>query len=519
MSILIILVLSLFGAGCGSGAGNLRVSGEAGKDYLVFGISQEPKYLTAGRSNGQIPNILQNQMYNNLISLDKEGNCRPELAESWSVSEDGLTYTFHLRKDVRFHNGEPMTAEDVAFSLDYHAGKLADYPGGTQAKSFLTYYDSAEILDDYTVAVHYTDVYGPTLPCLADVIVGILPKKAFLEMGQDLFEASPIGTGPYRFVESKPGTSMELLANEVYFDGVPAIPHLIFSVCSDMDAAVIALESGELDFLAGPSVSYREIVEGSPWLTWYCADSPGQAWIVFNTGLGTDRGGSRFFSDLRVRQAVAFAVDQEELTQMATDGSGKPVTSLIPEGFAGYSPMPDYYPKDADQARSLLAEAGYPDGFSVKVRTITTSTYYKLAEVLTGQLREIGIDASLEVLEAGAYWASLMSDYDYDIAIGNYTATTPDADIPLMQHYATGAYLNYSNHSIMELDQVLTEARGELEEEKRVKLYRRAMELILKENCLVVPVCSFAVTGAGDSRLKHVEAAPYSDWKVYQWTW
>ena len=181
--------------------------------------------------------------------------------------------------------------------------------------------------------------------------------------------------------------------------------------------------------------------------------------------------------------------------------------------------MPDYYPKDADQARSLLAEAGYPDGFSVKVRTITTSTYYKLAEVLTGQLREIGIDASLEVLEAGAYWASLMSDYDYDIAIGNYTATTPDADIPLMQHYATGAYLNYSNHSIPELDQVLTEARGELEEEKRVKLYRRAMELILKENCLVVPVCSFAVTGAGDSRLKHVEAAPYSDWKVYQWTW
>ena len=154
-------------------------------------------------------------------------------------------------------------------------------------------------------------------------------------MGQDLFEASPIGTGPYRFVESKPGTSMELLANEEYFDGAPAIPHLIFSVCSDMDAAVIALESGELDFLAGPSVSYREIVEGSPWLTWYCADSPGQAWIVFNTGLGTDRAGSRFFSDLRVRQAVAFAVDQAELTQMATDGSGKPVTSLIPEGFAG----------------------------------------------------------------------------------------------------------------------------------------------------------------------------------------
>ncbi|MCJ7833962.1 ABC transporter substrate-binding protein [Cuneatibacter sp. NSJ-177] len=506
------------GAGSTEAAAPASSGGEA-KDSLVFGIPQEPKYLTAGRSNGQIPNILQTQLYNNLIAINSDGTFSPELATEWEVSADNLTYTFKLRDDVVFHNGEKMTAEDVAFSLDYHAGKLAEYPGGTQAKSFLAYYDKTEIIDDHTIAIHYTDVYGPTMSCLSDMILGILPKKAFEAVGQDEFENHPIGTGPYKFVSKEAGVSITLESNEDYFGGAPAIKNVVFSIRDDTDSAVIALETGELDFLTNIATSYKSTVEGDSNLAWYETDSPGQAWVMFNTGIGTDVPGSKYFSDVRLRQAVAYAVNKDDVVIAATDGLGKVINSPIPDSFAGYSQAPDYYTRDLEKAKALLAEAGYPNGFDVQVRTITTPTYYKLAETLIGQLQEIGINATLEVLETGAYWASVMSDYDYDIAIGNYTATTPDADIPLMQHYYTGAYLNYTNHSIPELDQLLDQARGETDSTKREELYSQIVQIILEKECLVVPVYSFVVTGAGSAALKNVKASPYVDWKIYEWSW
>lgn len=486
---------------------------------LVFGIPQEPKFMTAGRSNGQIPNIMQTQLYNNLLYTNADGTYSPELAKSWEVSDDNLTYTFHLRDDVVFHNGVKMTAKDVAFSLDYHAGKLADYPSGTQARSFLPFYEKTEVVDDYTVKIHYSQVYGPTLSCLSDMILGILPEETFLKIGQDEFEKNPIGTGPYKFVSKVPGESIKMTANENYFGGVPAIKDITFSIRLDTDAAVIALQTGELDFLTNLATSYKGTIEDDSKLQWYMTESPGQGWITFNTGINTDKPGSKYFSDVRVRQAVAYAVDKEDINIAATDGLGSVINSPIPKNFAGYSNTPDYYTRDIEKAKALLKEAGYPDGFAVNLRCITTPTYYKPAEALIGQLAEIGINANLEVLESGAYWASIMTDYDYDIAIGNYTATTPDADIPLMQHYYTGATLRYSNHSIKELDDLLDQARGEMDKAKREQLYSKVVEIILKDNCLTVPLYSFVVTGAGNANLKNVTASPYVDWRISEWSW
>ncbi len=489
------------------------------KTDLVFGIPQEPKFLTAGRSNGQIPNIMQTQLYNNLLRTNSDGSYSPELAKTWEVSDDNLTYTFHLRDDVLFHNGIKMTAKDVAFSLDYHAGKLADYPSGTQAKSFLNFYDKTEIVDDYTVKIHYSKVYGPTLSCLSDIILGILPADTFLEVGQDEFEKHPIGTGPYKFESKVPGETIKMEANEHYFDGVPAIKDLTFSIRLDTDAAVIALQTGELDFVTNLATSYKSTVDSDSNLKWYMTDSPGQGWVIFNTGINTDKPGSSYFSDVRVRQAVAYAVDKEDINIASTDGYGKIINSPIPSTFTGYSEVPDYYTRDLDKGKALLKEAGYPNGFSVNLRCITTPTYYKPAETLIGQLAEIGINATLEVLESGAYWTSIMTNYDYDIAIGNYTATTPDADIPLMQHYYTGATLRYTNHSIKELDNLLDEARSEIDKSKRVEIYSKAVEMILKDNCLIVPLYQFVVTGAGNANLKNVNATPYVDWKISEWSW
>jgi len=498
---------------------NSKTETKEQKTDLVFGIPQEPKFLTAGRSNGQIPNIMQTQLYNNLLYTNADGTYSPELAKSWEVSDDNLTYTFHLRDDVMFHNGVKMTAKDVAFSLDYHAGKLADYPSGTQAKSFLNYYENTEIVDDYTVKIHYSKVYGPTLSCLSDMILGILPADTFLKEGQDEFESHPIGTGPYKFVSKVPGETIKMEANEDYFDGVPAIKNLTFSIRLDTDAAVIALQTGELDFLTNPATSYKPTIDGDSNLKWYMTDSPGQAWVIFNTGINTDKAGSKYFSDLRLRQAVAYAVDKEDVNIASTDGYGKIINSPIPSTFAGYSEAPDYYTRDLDKAKALVKEAGYPNGFPVNLSGITTPTYYKPAETLIGQLAEIGINATLEVLESGAYWTSIMTNYDYDIAIGNYTATTPDADIPLMQHYYTGATLRYTNHSIKELDNLLDEARSELDIAKRKELYSKVVEVILKDNCLVVPLYQFVVTGAGNANLKNVSATPYVDWKISEWSW
>ncbi len=527
---LLLVFTMLFTASCSGSSGSsgteaAAVSGsgteaaESARQDIVFGIPQEPKFLTAGRSNGQIPNIIQTQLYNNLLYTNKDGSYSPELAKSWEVSEDNLTYTFHLRDDVYFHNGDKLTAEDVAFSLDYHAAKLAEYPNGTQAKSFLAYYDHSEIVDEATIKIHYSKVYGPTLSCLSDIILGILPKKAFLAVGQDEFEKNPVGTGPYKFVSQVKGESIKMTANDKYFGGVPAIKDLTFSIRLDTDAAVIALQAGELDFLTNIATSYKSTIEADEKLSWYLADSPGQGWIIFNTGINTDKPGSKYFSDVRVRQAAAYAVDKEDVVIAATDGLGKVINSPIPTGFAGYSQVPDYYTRDMDKARALLKEAGYPNGFSVNLRCITTPTYYKPAETLIGQLAEIGINAQLEVLESGAYWTSIMTDYDYDIAIGNYTATTPDADIPLMQHYYTGATLRYTNHSIPELDKLLDEARGETDAAKRESIYKDIVKIILEDNCLVVPLYSFVVTGAGSKDLKGVTPSPYVDWRIYEWSW
>ncbi|NYB72716.1 ABC transporter substrate-binding protein [Sedimentibacter hydroxybenzoicus DSM 7310] len=486
---------------------------------LVFGIPQDPQFLTAGRSNGQIPNIMQTQLYNNLLRTNPDGSYSPELAKNWEVSDDNLTYTFYLRDDVLFHDGSKMTSKDVAFSFDYHAGKLADYPSGTQARSFLNFYEETEIIDEYTVKIHYSKVYGPTLSCLSDIILGILPEDAFLSTGQDEFEKHPIGTGPYKFISKVPGETIKMQANEDYFDGIPSIKDLTFSIRLDTDAAVIALQTGELDFVTNIATSYKNTIDSDSNLKWFMTDSPGQGWVIFNTGINTDKVGSKYFSDVRLRQAVAYAVDKEDINIASTDGYGKIINSPIPNTFAGYTDVPDYYTRDLNKAEELLIDAGYPNGFSVNLRCITTPTYYKPAETLIGQLAEIGINATLEVLESGAYWTSIMTNYDYDIAIGNYTATTPDADIPLMQHYYTDATLRYTNHSIKELDDLLDKARSELDKSKREEAYAKAVEVILKDNCLVVPLYQFVVTGAGNANLQNVNASPYVDWKISDWSW
>lgn len=428
-------------------------------------------------------------MYNSLVKykLSDDGQTIeivPDLAESWEASADASAYTFQVRDDVKWHDGEPFTVDDVKFTLD----SILDPANNAQQRRYLATIQSVEVVDDSTVTLNL-DAPFAFLPVMLGFNVPIVPKH--LLDGQDLqqptdFLNNPVGTGPFKFKEIVQGSHVSTVANPDYFEGAPHLDGVDFVIIPDTNTQVARLLAGDIDFTA-IEPNQLDAVEGQAGVTVRYAPQVRYFYLAFNHERPV-------FQDVRVRQALNFAIDKEGLVQNVLKGGGQVATGPISPLLGDvYNPNVKTYPYDMEQAASLLEEAGWtkgPDGILVNEQGDRLSfvidapnNYPLMVQVATyaqSQYRELGAEVELRVSQWPVF-NEYFTATDYDMMMYWYV-TPPSPDI--FSQYATEAQ-NYFNYSNPKVDQLIKDARAEPDTETRNAMYHELQEVLAEDLPLI----------------------------------
>jgi peptide/nickel transport system substrate-binding protein len=363
-----------------------------GKDTLTVAINGQPVRLQPQQPVGRLNEIVNALMFDSLTTRDQEGNLVPALAESWELIDE-TTWEFKLRAGVTFHNGDPLTSNDVKFTYE----DLVLGPENSPHRTFLQTIQEVVVIDDLTFQIKTTipDVLLPSR--VFDLYGSIVPQKYYEEVGDEAFDLKPIGTGPFKYVDWVKDSHMTLEANPDYWGQVPAYETLILRFITDDAARMAALLAGEVDIASTVPPSRVAEIQASPTLDVRSGPSSRFYFVVMDTSKPP-------FDNAMVRKAVNLAIDREALVEGIGLGYGTPIASVfIPQTFGFDSSIqPEYNP---DLAMSLLADAGYPDGFDVVFDSFTGSIvdHSRVAEAIVAQLNDVGIRATLNVAEFGVF--------------------------------------------------------------------------------------------------------------------
>lgn len=467
MKLLTIALVSLLVlTACGSKGSD---GGDGGfKDTLTLASGADAITFDIQATNTQSTTRIARQIYETLIFQGDDLKLSPGLAESWEAVDD-TTYEFKLKKDVKFHNGEPFTAKDVAYTLNRasESKDIGHIVGAIDPGKI-------KIVDDYTIQIGTTAPYGPFLTHLAHPATGIMNEKAVTEGGED-YGIKPVGTGPYKLDNWITGSEITIKAFDDYHGEKPATPTIVFKVILEEDTRLIALENGEIDIALDISPNDVAKVEGNDDLKLYRDQNLSTAYIGFNVASKTP------ISDPKVRQAISHAVDVDSIIKTIYQGVGTkavgPVNSLV----FGYNDKLKPYDYDMDKAKELLAEAGYADGFTFKFYVgNNNSQRISTAEVIKESLSKLNITVEISQLEWGAFLEASANGESDMFALG-WTTVTTDADYglyPLFHSDQFGAAGNRSFYKNDRVDELLTGAKTETDPEKRKAMYFEAQEII-----------------------------------------
>ena len=407
--------------------------------------------------------ILVGQWFNGtLITQNAEGEFIPYLAKSWEFSKDGLTWTFHLRDDVKFHNGDPLTAHDFVWTYERALDPELASPGTGRRLKDMTF----EALDDYTLQFNFP---SPAISLLQFVTWGYMApmsQREVEELGEE-YELHPVGTGPYKVVSVRPGEGVTLERWDEYnwgpefFVGANTGPYLFerieFSIIPEEATQIAALESGDIDFVNGISNPADVPILEDAGVT--VLPSPyGQVRMVYMQNHVPP------FDDVRVRQALNYAVNREEITLIVSNGEDQLSRGPISPGMLGYDPKVEKecgYTYDLEWAKELMQEAGYtydadgmlitPDGepFKLTLLTETVDNGIPYAEVLQSMWRELGVDIEIEILEPSVLYPRL-TERDYELGYGRRGGWTSYDYLYSILHSSTGRDLPGSMRSAVD---------------------------------------------------------------------
>jgi peptide/nickel transport system substrate-binding protein len=438
------------------------------------------------------------QMFNGLTRTDNDFNILPDLATRWDISPDGLVYTFYLREGVKFHNGAVLKASDVKFSFD-------TYLAEPRRAGSIFMIDKTEVVNDQTVKVFLKFPYGSFLDTVAGLY--ILPEAAYKAAGES-FGVQPVGTGAYRLKQWRQGQDVQMTAFADYYKGEAKIKDLTFKIILDANSAYIALETGDIDFYAEPSALDYGRAKSNTRL----ATQDGPSILYYYLGLNTDR-----ISDLRVRQAINYAANLEEMNIVATEGTG--IISRIPllETAEGYTTDYTRYEFNPEKARQLLRDAGKASGLKLKFTFIESDSNKKIAQVLQANLAAVGIELELQPYEMGAWFNSLATG-DYDITRGGMQMTPSNTDYSYNMMFHSKGFFNISKYADERLDKVLDDARREADAARRHALFQEVSRIITAE-ALFVPNYWTQARLAYDKDLLGVKlnSATYYDFHDFSW--
>lgn len=444
-------------------------------------------------------------VYEGLVE-NVRGEIQPLLADSWEISEDGLTYTFQLRDDVVFHGGRPMVADDVVYSLE----RVMDPE--TRAPNAASYQDiaSIEAPDDHTVVITLAQPFAPMLFQLSALSSVVVDREVVEDSG---LSAPPGGgTGPFMFEEHNVGRDLTLAANPDYWHAeLPYLDEIVFTWNPDDNARAAAIRSESVDLLFQPAPTFMETLMNDENLKWY----GGSGSLSLHLLLNTDRAP---FDDERVRQAIYHALDRQELLEVANEGYGIPLNGgyLPPDRWGGLQ-EPVYGEPDLEKARELLADAGYPDGFEAELTVIGSSAFQlRQAEVEQAQLAQIGIDVTLNPVDAQVS-RDLTDSGEFDMYQSGF-GLRADPNERFTAAFHSDGGLNWANWSDEEFDRLIEEARVISDQGERAELYEQADRILAERG----PAAFTILTASYDVVLDHVMGYSYDptpSFSIYKHLW
>ncbi|MEX2534761.1 MAG: ABC transporter substrate-binding protein [Trueperaceae bacterium] len=472
---------------------------------IIVGLVYEPPALDPIHQQADATTALTVLMYQGLVYTDWDSDVQPLLATDWTVSDDGLTYTFNIREGVKFHDGSDLTAADVKYSYDY----LRDPSSGGAGSVYLNAIDEIVVVDDYTVEIRLSSPNSAILAGLDNKLSGIFPEGYWeTPNAQAMLNQQSVGTGPFMLEEFLPNQSITLVRNPDYWQpGVPYLEAITFVSVPDGNSLLNGLRTERIDLslLARPQDSEQltgidglNIEEQVSWV---------QKSIDLQAGAGVT-------ANEQVRQAIALAIDKEQILQAAVQGYGA-VIGLMPAGMQDRWGVPlDELPNqgpDIERAQELLTEAGYPDGLDVKITTIIGYDWMTpAAETLAAQLARVGINATIERQDLGVWINNWGARSFTDITFNDW-GTIPDPSLLFDAHFQMlpvgNDFRNWENEQATELLTLAKQATGY---EERHEYYAQVQEL-MAESAPTVPLFSSYIVAVSQDYVRNYDQHP-SGW-------
>ena len=451
----------------------------AARTDLILGVRLEPPHLdpTAGAA-AAIDEVVYANIFEGLTRIDENGAVKPALAESWTISEDGKTYTFKLHEGVKFHDGTDFNADDVVFTLDRARGEKSV----NAQKALFEPIESVTAIDPLTVEVKLKRPTGSLLFNLGwgDAIM-VAPESA------ETNKTNPVGTGPFKLGKWVKGDSISLTKNADYWGEAAKLDKATFKIIADSAAALSALMAGDVD--AFPIFAAPEMLpqfEADPRFKVVIGTTEGETILSTNNA-------QKPFDDVRVRKAMAHAIDRQALIDGAMFGYG----TLIGSHFAPHNPayvdLSQVYDFDLDKAKALLKEAGLENGFKARLHLPPTDYARRSGLIIASDLKKIGIDLDIINVEWGQWLKQVFKGKDYDLTIVSHTEPM-DIGIYARDDY----YFQYKNP---EFNAIIKELNATSDEAKRTELLHKAQKK-LNDDAVNGFLFQLAKTGVWNAKIK-----------------
>src|SRR5262245_34599229 len=451
---------------------------------LVVGVVAEPVNLDPAQVTDLNSNRVSRRVAETLLAFaDESTQIVPGLAESWTISRDGLTYTFKLRKSVKFHDGTPFNAEAVKFSIErqinteHPAYKLGKYPFSNY---FFGNVKSVDVVDDSTVRFVLKEPRASFLAVLTAGAASIVSPTAVRKSGAD-YPLSPVGTGPFRFVSWDRGQRVVLEKNPDYWKFPVKLERVIYRPIVEDQARLTELLTGSLDLIVGVPPDFVAQLEGNAKVA-LLKQVGAHVWYL---GINNQK---KPFDDKRVRQALNYAVNKEAIVKDVLKGTGAVSRGPVLPDTWGADPTLKAYPYDPERARKLLAEAGYPGGFATTLWVPESGSGMQspvaMSTVIQSNLKAVGVNVTLQTMEWGAFLAKLRSK-EQDLFALSWMAGAEDPDLviyPLLHSSQwTPGGPNRALYKNPRLDDLLHQARIVTDQAKRAELYREAQRVLVED--------------------------------------
>ena len=485
---------------------------------MILALEGEPATLTAHLSSDVPAVMIASNLFNGLIGYDFDFNPTPDLAESWEVSSDGLRYVFHLNPDARWHDGEPVTAEDVAFTFNDVVAKV--HP---RASRWWNNVVSAEAESEHRFAITLKEPFAPFLTLLGNRLGSgtlILPKHIYegTDPRTNPANRKPIGSGPFKLADWQPGSYIALERNNDYFKpGLPHLDRLVFQIAPDASTRLLAFERGEIDFLHAYIVPYEAVGRLREDPRFRVMERGLEAAATNENLLFNLR--HRKLQDERVRRALAFAIDRKAIIDGALFGLGRVAHSHINSGLGWVHAggFDDYDPRDLSKAEALLDAAGFERGvngvrFGLRLtHDAGKDTERRAAAIIRDNLREVGIEVTVEPFDRPTYVERTFRGWDFDMALQNFV-TGPDPALSVSTRYHSkqirkAPFINAMGYSNAEVDGLMDADISELDRGRRVATWERVQQILMKE-LPVLPLFEYPTLNLVSAGLEQVVTTP-----------